>query len=625
MNRDRVLGLAVATGIGLRSLLIRRPRRTLAERLAMLPTTGPVSAPVSIHWNEHRIPFIEAENDADLAVALGMVHAHLRLAQMEIMRRAAQGRVAEFVGPLGIELDRSLRLLDFGRAVPDIIAGLATETRLWADGFVRGVNHVLAHLRTLPEEMRLLGIGREAWTLIDLFTSARLAAADVNWVIYGRLLRARATLPREAWRALWPGLVAGGMPNPETALAGSLARAGSNAAAVAAWRSKSGGALFAADPHLSVALPNIWLAAGIRSPTLNVVGLMPAGFPIVAIGRNPHIAWGGTSLHAAASDLFDVSGEILTEDSVTLRVRGAGTRQLTLRRSVIGPVVSDGAMLRNPVPLALRWVGHTPSDEIGAMLGVMRADSSAAFARALADFAIPGQNMLHATADGHIGHMLALAAPRRPAAPPPDLVLPPAAVRAWDNLARTPEFPQELDPASGVVASANNEPPSSEVPAGFFFSPPDRVERLRTLLEGSAKLDLDDMARTQTDVQGRLATVGAIVARLPEHPARAKLVAWDGRYDVDFEGAARIRGADDRSRDAIAGSIPVAAPYRDLDSTAPAHPGDTRARREMPPPARDSRDGRGARAVAEIRAVGPIASDEVAALFRCRPLGWTPL
>ena len=104
----------------------------------MLPRTGPVSAPVSIHWNEHQIPFIEAENDADLAVALGMVHAHLRLAQMEIMRRAAQGRVAEFVGPLGIELDRSLRLLDFGRAVPDIIAGLATETRLWADGFVRG-------------------------------------------------------------------------------------------------------------------------------------------------------------------------------------------------------------------------------------------------------------------------------------------------------------------------------------------------------------------------------------------------------------------------------------------------------------------------------------------------------
>ena len=265
MNRDRVLGLAVATGIGLRSLLIRRPRRALAERLAMLPTTGPVSAPVSIHWNEHQIPFIEAENDADLAVVLGMVHAHLRLAQMEIMRRAAQGRVAEFVGPLGIELDRSLRLLDFGRAVPDIIAGLATETRL-GRRIRAGREPCAGASTTLPERnapARHRPRGLDAHRSVHERPSRR-RRRELGHL--RRLLRARATLPREAPRALWPGLVAGGMPNPETALAGSLARAGSNAAAVAAWRSKSGGALFAADPHLSVALPNIWLAAGIARP-----------------------------------------------------------------------------------------------------------------------------------------------------------------------------------------------------------------------------------------------------------------------------------------------------------------------------------------------------------------------
>ena len=161
---------------------------------------------------------------------------------------------------------------------------------------------------------------------------------------------------------------------------------------------------------------------------------------------------------------------------------------------------------------------------------------------------------------------------------------------------------------------------------------PDSFSRRRTGSSGfghcwraPAKLDLDDMARTQTDVQGRLATVGAIVARLPEHPARAKLIAWDGRYEVDSEGAVVFEALMTDLATRLPRSIPVAAPYRDLDSTAPAHPGDTGARRGMPAPARDSRDGRGARAIAEIRAVGPIASDEVAALFRCRPLGWTPL
>ena len=536
MKRDRLLGLAIAAGIGARAALIRRPRRTLVQRLAEFPATAPVEAPLRIHWNEQQVPFVDAHGEGDLAVGLGMVHAHLRLAQMEIMRRAAQGRLSESIGPLGVEADRALRLLDLGHAVPAIIAAMAPDTRAWAEGFVRGVNHVLQHMRILPEEMRLLGIGRDPWSLADLLTNARLAGADVNWAVYGRLLRARAALSAHDWQAVWPRLLADGMPNPEGAAA-SLARAGSNAAAVAGWRSRSGSALFAADPHLSIALPNVWLAVGMHCPTLNVVGLMPAGFPLVAIGRNAHLAWGGTSLHAAASDLIDVSGETLDARVVGLRVRGAGTREVTLRRSVHGPVVSDGMLLRYPTPLALRWIGHTPSDEIGAMLGVMRARNSEDFAAALRGFAIPGQNMLHATADGHVGHLLALAAPRRPATAPADLVLPPEAAGAWNDLAHTPEFPDRLDPASGVVASANDEPPPGRVPAGFFFSPPDRVQRLHALLGGPGLLDLDDMARTQTDVQGRIETVRAVAERLPDHPARTMLLAWDGRYDTGSEGA----------------------------------------------------------------------------------------
>jgi len=64
------------------------------DRLAMLPRKGlPIAAPVRIHWDEHQIPFIEAETDDDLAVALG-IHAHLRLGQIEMLRRLSQGRVA---------------------------------------------------------------------------------------------------------------------------------------------------------------------------------------------------------------------------------------------------------------------------------------------------------------------------------------------------------------------------------------------------------------------------------------------------------------------------------------------------------------------------------------------------
>jgi penicillin amidase len=532
---DRALGAVIAAILVGRGRMLARPPRSLTQRLAALPATAPTEAALRIHWNRHQIPWIEAASEADLAVGLGIVHAHLRLGQMEMLRRVAQGRVAEMVGPLGIELDRSLRLMRFDRAVPAIVAALTPEVRVWAEGFVRGVNHVLASC-ALPEEMRLLGIGREPWTLVDLFTSARLAAADVSWLVYARLLRARTELDPATWRALWPKLLAGGMPEPDAALAGLLSRAGSNAAAVSGARSKSGGALFAADPHLSVALPNIWLAAGLCCPTVNAVGLMPAGFPIIAIGRNRRIAWGGTSLHAAASDLFDVSALPLTERTETLRVRGVGRRTITLRDSPLGPVVSDGMLFRQKTPLALRWVGHAPSDEMGAMLGVMRADGSAAFARALEGFAIPGQNMLHATAGGSVGHMLALRSPRR-RAPPADVVLPPEAAGDWDHMVPSSGFPSVLDPPSGVVASANDPPPPGGVPPGFFYSMPTRAKRLHALLDGHEKLDLADLVRTQTDVQAPLDTVRALLARARPHPAGVALTAWDGRYDTGSAGA----------------------------------------------------------------------------------------
>ena len=532
MNFDRLTGVAVAACLIARDLLRPLPpTQSVAQRLAAFPAEAPVAAPVTIHWEAHQIPFIEAASRADLAVALGMVHTHLRWTQLEVMRRLSQGRVAEMAGPLAVELDRTLRLMDFGRAVPAIIAGLSPESRAWGDGFVRGINHMVARA-PLPPEFALLGLTREPWTLTDLYTNARLAAADVNWLVWGRLLRARAGLSAEQWGELWPRLLAAGASNPDSA----LARQGSNAAAVAGRRTLSGAALFAADPHLSVALPNIWLAAGLACPDLNAAGLMPAGFPIVAIGRNAHLAWGGTSLHHAASDLFDVSGETLTTRVQTIRVRGAGRRRVTLRESRVGPVVSDGLLVHSDTKLAMAWIGHRPSDEIGAMLAVAQATTPDAFAAALRGFAIPGQNFLHATRDGHIGHLLGCASPWR-AGPPADLVQAIEATAAWERIATTADYPDRRDPPEGFVASANDVPPPSAVPAGFLFSPADRVRRLRALLGGDGVLSLADMAATQTDVQADIAAARTLAARLPTHPVARVLQDWDGRYATDSAGA----------------------------------------------------------------------------------------
>src|SRR5437868_3481248 len=153
-------GTAVAIGAVLRGLLQPLPRPTSTEqRLAMLPDALPAAAPVTIHWDEHQIPFVEAESDTDLAAGLGVVHAHLRLGQIELMRRVALGRLAEIIGPRGVEIDRAIRLFAIGHAVPAIIAALPEATRRWAHGFLAGFNHTVVHLarsNSLPHEFAVL-------------------------------------------------------------------------------------------------------------------------------------------------------------------------------------------------------------------------------------------------------------------------------------------------------------------------------------------------------------------------------------------------------------------------------------------------------------------------------------
>ena len=548
---DRIWGGAVAGAIAARGLLVARPAPVdTAGRLAMLPLAdAPVARPVRIRWDAHQIPFVTAESDTDLAAALGVVHGHLRLGQIDLMRRLSQGRVAEIVGPLGVELDRTIHLMDLSRAVPGIIASLPPATRDWAEAFVAGLNHAVV-ASPLPYECRLLGVRPAPFTLADFYTLSRLISADISWMVGARLLRARARAGA-GWAALWPKLLAGGAPptldDPDDAAADLLARhvrGGSNSAAVAGFRTVHGSAMIASDPHLGLGLPNNWLIAGVRSPGFACVGLMLPGMPFMALGRNDHIAWGGTSLHAASSELVDVSdlpGSDFSERQVRIPVRGAGARVLRLRESPYGPLVSDGLLLKSDRRLALRWVGHAPSDELSAMLGVMRARSFEDFSVALEGFAVPGQTMLCACADGRVGKRVAVHMPRRRHDEPPDLMLRPE--DAWDfsDVAGGAEMPVWADPADGIVASANEQPDQGDIPLGFFFSPPDRAQRLREVLGAPGLRTAADMRALPLDVlhAGALPVRDELLRVIDAAPADfvTCLEQWDGRYDAASQGA----------------------------------------------------------------------------------------
>jgi len=530
--------------------------QTLQQRLARMPQTGlPLDAPVSVRWNSYGVPWVEASSDHDLAFTLGLVQAHLREGQLAIAKRIAYGRLSEMAGPFVWDFDRTLRAFDFPHAAGAIEARMPPATHAYMQAFVDGLNWYQDHVRQTPPEYGLLGISRERWTMRDLLAIGRVAGTDINWLTFFGLMRDRAT---PEWRTIWDRVLAAGSstaysfgPGEQAALGGLLAgasRSGSNCVVVSPAHSATGHALLATDPHLALILPNLWILAGARSPSFNVVGLMPVGLPIFGLGRTPAMAWGGTNMRAAASDLYDVTGETLTTETQTLRTRLWFGDRYDRRRSELGPIISDSPLFHGPEgrDIALRWMGHEASDEITAFLDASRATTPEQFRAAFKTYAAGGQNMQFADARGNIGQIMAVWLPRRQRRVPPDVILDPHdPLSLWQGHEDATTLPWALNPPEGFLASANNVPTTADVPVGYFYITGERVRRLQQLLASKPKIGLEDLRALQVDVTSLNAIAlrdGLVQAIEREGLAEEKpdflagLRAWNGSYDAGANG-----------------------------------------------------------------------------------------
>src|SRR5712672_1934119 len=95
-----------------------------AARQALAVISGKLKAPglqqpVEVLRDRWGVAHIYAQNQHDLFFAQGFVAAQDRLFQMELWKRAGQGRLAEVLGANALERDRYARLLRY-RPVPVI-------------------------------------------------------------------------------------------------------------------------------------------------------------------------------------------------------------------------------------------------------------------------------------------------------------------------------------------------------------------------------------------------------------------------------------------------------------------------------------------------------------------------
>ncbi|TAF70240.1 MAG: penicillin acylase family protein, partial [Curvibacter sp.] len=116
-----LLLLAVA-GVGGWYLYKKQPVRSGAVELTDL------GSKVTVRYDERGVPHITAENEADLYRALGYVHAQDRLFQMEMVRRLANGELAEVLGHKLLEVDKLLRTLGVREHAKKVVAAMDRNT-----------------------------------------------------------------------------------------------------------------------------------------------------------------------------------------------------------------------------------------------------------------------------------------------------------------------------------------------------------------------------------------------------------------------------------------------------------------------------------------------------------------
>ncbi|MEN8719022.1 MAG: penicillin acylase family protein [Oceanococcaceae bacterium] len=533
------------------------------ERLAMLPTEGiPLYAPAEIRWSAQQVPFITVQDARDLPFLLGLIHGHLRRTQMDMLRRVVYGRTAEMAGVVAADVDALLRTVDLTRAVPAMAAQLDAATRAWVEAFVDGINWHGERINRWPADARWLGLdAHEPWTVEDVLAIGRLGSIDISIGRKLGLLRLREEAHFAEYRARLQEYEARGEPSfgpgeptPLGALA-TLGRSGSNSFVVGARRSASGAPIIANDPHLGYLLPNLWMLVGYRSPDGAAIGFSFPATPAIVVGRNDHAGFGGTNMAAFSHALYALpeTAELHEAEEETIRVRGWPNRRYQRAESAWGPVVRDGGALKRmglPGPTAIRWQGHAASTEMRSWLAASRATSWEAYRDAFVGYAVAGQNLLYAGADGDIGQLLALI--HRPAAAHNGAqLIEPATTEALERWSVGPRdsraLPAVHNPPQALLVSANNVPILTTPPISAGGNQNDRVRRIRALIRAKPRLSVADVQAIQRDTwhgsahaaaQALLSRVHGRALGERSHELVTALAQWDGHFDIDSRGAA---------------------------------------------------------------------------------------
>jgi penicillin amidase len=511
-----------------------------------------LSSAVKVIRDEHGVPTIEAASLDDLFFAQGYVTAQDRLWQMDAMRRFAAGELSQVLGPSQLHHDREQRILGLRWVARRSLQQYSARDRSYLEAYARGVNaYIQERISTLPIEFRILRYQPALWTAED---AVLMGASMVQNLNHGAYL---AALEKEKFLAsLGPELTAdlfinsswhdrppGKAPlriaqpdqddednsspgdndrvtssRPRLAIASlvadpelSIPRPGSNNWVVSGAHTVSGKPLLSNDMHLEHQMPNLWYEVHLRSGGLDVAGVSLPGVPFVIVGHNQRIGWGFTNVGPNVEDLYverlNDKGQYqspqgwrdLERRHEVIHVKGAPDEHCDVLSTRHGPIITE-LIPDEKRALALRWTLydglHNPFFDIDS------AQNWDQFLKALSQLDSPGQNVMYADVDGHVGYHATGHIPIRAQGDGSVPVNGTDDAHEWTGYVPFEKLPTVFDPSWGILATANGRisPDGYAYNLSTEWDAPWRTERIYRVLESGKKFAPADMLTLQTDV-----------------------------------------------------------------------------------------------------------------------------
>jgi acyl-homoserine-lactone acylase len=509
---------------------------------------------VEIARDSFGVPHINGKTDADAAYGLAYAHAEDDFSTIEDVVAMTRGRYGAIAGSDGAKVDFVLHLLGARETADRRYLELSPQVRAVAEAYAAGLNH---YAEKHPQEVRL----------------SKLFPVTGKDIVTGFVLRAPFFYGLDSTI----GALAEGQAQPKesaarmTPIGRDPEMNGSNAFAIAPKRMADGKTWLISNSHQPYEGQVAWYEAVTHSGEgLDMAGALFPGSPFVLLGHNRNLGWTNTVNRPDLIDVyklvlneagdkyrFDRKWLVLDTKRVWLPVKfGPFTLPVpqTVYRSVHGPVIKNkrGAF-------AIRYAGIDNIKLVEQYYRNTKAQNWDEWAKSMAIGGIPATNFVYADKTGRVAYIYnALFPDRKPGFDYTQELPGDTSAALWNGPVGFDRYPKIVDPASGFVQNANNNPflaagPGSEMKPsdyspylGIEQGMTNRGLRATELLTADSSITPEELLAIKMDtIYSKRSWVGAWLASFaalnvkddPELLKAQKLLAtWD--WTSDGKGAA---------------------------------------------------------------------------------------